>query len=367
MPVISTLSLLIFIFTPLFALLYSYRTALDPWATSIARRTNVKIAFVRNFYAVGASLGSFGLTQMLFRLNSYKSTISWSTAYPYYLVGVFILILAIFLAVFMPDNAFQELHVNQDQVSEKKFKEVNQTIEKNKQFTLKDIVKNKNFIVGIVVFLILIGGVQAFNSIWINTVENLTSSQKQVNAPDQLGYQKMFSLGPQLLLTFLILKIISKISLKKFLILAAFLASISFLSIGIVAYVVKPDQVIINSLIGGIGGGITGTLSVALGYEFISRVTTPNTRPATFVVFNSITYGFGGIIFVLINSFLSRVAFFGIDGTQGLWVWIICSISMLVAMLILIFMFKEPEFITREIDDHTFNEKHQKTKKGKIK
>ncbi|AJM71532.1 hypothetical protein [Mycoplasma yeatsii] len=360
MPAISTLILLIAVFTPVFAFLYSYRTALDPWATSIARKTNVKIAFVRNFYAIGGTLGSICITQMLFKLNSYQDTLTWKTAYPYYFVGGFIILLAVFLAFFMPDNAFSESHVKQEDISEKKFKEVKESNELDKQITLKQVIKNKNFIVGLIVFLILIGAVQAFNSIWINTVENLTSSTKEVNAPNQLGFQKAFALGPQLLLTFLILKIVSKISLRKFLILTSILSSISFFLIGVVVYIVKPAHVTINSLIGGIGYAVTGTLAVALGYEFVSRVTTPHTRPATFVVFNSLTYGFGGIIFVFINSFLSRVTFFGIDKTNGMWVWIICGSAMLLTVFILIFAFKEPKFITREIDDHTFDQNKQR-------
>lgn len=355
MPLISTLILLITVFTPVFAFLYAYRTALDPWATSIARKTNVKIAFVRNFYSVGGTIGSICITQMLFQLNSYQDSLTWKTAYPYYLVGAFVL-LVIFLVFFMPDNAFSESHVNQEDISEKKFKEVKESNELDKQITLKQVIFNKNFIVGLIVFLILIGVVQAFNSIWTNTVENLTSSTKEVNAPNQLGYQKAFALGPQLLLTFLILKIVSKISLKKFLILTSILSSLSFLLVGVVVYIVKPAHVTINSLIGGIGYAVTGTLAIALGYEFVSRVTTPHTRPATFVVFNSLTYGFGGIIFVFINSFLSRVTFFGINGTNGMWVWLICGLVMLFAVFILIFAFKEPKFITREIDDHTFDE-----------
>ncbi|MBY7703556.1 hypothetical protein JIY74_25075 [Vibrio harveyi] len=65
----------------------------------------------------------------------------------------------------MPDNAFSESHVNQEDISEKKFKEVKESNELDKQITLKQVIFNKNFIVGLIVFLILIGAVQAFNSI----------------------------------------------------------------------------------------------------------------------------------------------------------------------------------------------------------
>ncbi|AME10321.1 hypothetical protein MmmBen181_0121 [Mycoplasma mycoides subsp. mycoides] len=355
MPVISSVLLLATVFTPLFGMLYSYRTALDSWATSVARKTNVKISFVRGFYEVGAGLGSIGLTQLLLHLNYYKRTISWADATPYYVVGAFYVILTIFLWLFMPDNIFDKLHVKEERVSQKKYEEVKQANKLNQELTLKQIILNKNFIIGLIFFLIVIGTVQAFGSIWVNTVENFTSTTKSFNSPQHIGYQKAFSIPVQLLLSYLILQVVTKIKLKQFLLWAAILASISWFGIGTIVYIVKPKNPIIISLIGGIGGAVTGTLAVALGYEFISRVTTINTRPATFVVFNSITYGFGGIIFVGVNTFLSKTPAFGISGTGGYWVWLICGISCLFAILLLLFFFKEPEFITREIDDKTFN------------
>ncbi|AOQ21884.1 hypothetical protein [Mycoplasma capricolum] len=355
MPVISSVLLLATVFTPLFGMLYSYRTALDSWATSVARKTNVKISFVRGFYEVGAGLGSIGLTQLLLHLNYYKRTISWADATPYYVVGAFYVILTIFLWLFMPDNIFDKLHVKEERVSQKKYEEVKQANKLNQELTLKQIILNKNFIIGLLFFLIVIGTVQAFGSIWVNTVENFTSTTKSFNSPQHIGYQKAFSIPVQLLLSYLILQVVTKIKLKQFLLWAAILASISWFGIGTIVYIVKPKSPIITSLIGGIGGAITGTLAVALGYEFISRITTINTRPATFVVFNSITYGFGGIIFVGVNTFLSKAPVFGISGTGGYWVWLICGISCLFAILLLILFFKEPEFITREIDDKTFN------------
>lgn len=177
MPVISSVLLLATVFTPLFGMFYSYRTALDSWATSVARKTNVKISFVRGFYEVGAGLASVGLTQLLLHLNYFKRTISWADATPYYVVGAFYVILTIFLWLFMPDNIFDKLHVKQERVSQEKYEEVKQANILNQELTLKQIVLNKNFIIGLIFFLIVIGTVQAFGQFELILLKTLLQQQ----------------------------------------------------------------------------------------------------------------------------------------------------------------------------------------------
>ncbi len=160
-PLVSSLLLLIVVFTPIFAFGYGYRTALDPWATSVARKSNVKISFVRGFYEVGAGVGSLFITQIYFHFNFHAKNISYASGTPYYIVGMALVILALFLAFLMPNNVFSESHVSH-QLSERKIKEVEKSNLINKTLVWKDIVFKKSFLIGLVAFTLMIGTIQAF-------------------------------------------------------------------------------------------------------------------------------------------------------------------------------------------------------------
>ncbi|MDI4567862.1 MAG: hypothetical protein E7Y34_02150, partial [Mycoplasma sp.] len=267
-PWLSSAILMYAIFCPIFGIGYGYRTLMDPWGTTVSRKTNVAIGFVRSFYEIGSALGTFFLTFYLFKAKYYKQTLTIQTAVPYFVSGLAVLSLGIFLFFYMPDNVFSSSHIEDAKYGEK----VEESNILNKQIKLKDIVFSRGFIVGLISFIFLIGPIQAFNSIWVNTVENFTTEQNLINNVNHIGYQKLFSVVFRLIFAFLILKKANKFKLKNIIMFASLLAGIAWITIGFLVYKINfhEDKMILVDLIGALAESLIATLSVALGYEFVS-------------------------------------------------------------------------------------------------
>ncbi|WP_161565683.1 hypothetical protein [Mycoplasma sp. ATU-Cv-508] len=139
---------------------------------------------------------------------------------------------------------------------------------------------------------------------------------------------------------------IGRFPLKKMLILIAAFSSLSWLMIGTIVYLVKGLDPLLIDLLGGVAEACVATMTILLGYEFVSRLSTLNTRPTVFVIFNSVTYGIGGIIFVQINAFLSKTVVFG---AEGFLVWLVMSIAVAVSLVIVAIFFREQDYLTAKL------------------
>ena len=328
-PILSTVFLLWAIFTPLFGLGYSYRTVLDPWGTSYARKTGVRISFVRSFYEIGAAVIALIITQIYSQYNFHLQSSGYSSGIAFYVLAIFLMILAMFLLFFIPNKELFEQEKKTDK-AEHAFS--------NK--TLKEVLKSRTFIVGTIIFLVLIGTTTSFKSIWVNTTENISQIQEDPKSVVQIGYMKSFSVLPRFIIALSILKLYKKFSLKNLLIITSILATFTWFTIGSLIYVLKLNAVIC-SLLGGIAEASVATFAVLLGYEFVSKITNVKNRTITFVVFNTIAYGVGSIIFVGINTFFSKTKMGSLDPSGGLIVWYIMGIMSLIGLLLTITIFKD--------------------------
>ena len=346
-PMLTTTFLVAAIFTPIFGLGYSYRTALDPWGTTFAKKTNIRISFVRAFYEIGSGVAALVVTQIYFQYAYYNKEPGYGTSFAFYALAVFLIILAMFVILIMPNKQMFE--------ETRREHETQATIDRH-HMTFKDLIKSKQFIIGLVIFLLLIGTTQSFGSVWVNTVENVSTKQGDVDfgAVRHIGYMKVASIVPRFLIAVFILQMFKKVSLKTLLVITGAVAATTWALIGVFVYVVDVDMIVID-IIGGVAEATIASMAVLLGYEFVSRVTNVNNRNMAFVVFNTAAYGIGGIVFVQLNGFLSKTEIFGYE---GLLVWFIMAVACGIALLLIVFAFKNPP--KENIEETISNEQNEK-------
>lgn len=279
----KTTLMLMLVVSPLIGLGYSYRNVLDPFASTYAQNNKVPISITRGFYAIGAGAMSVGILTVIKHAGSSAKFID--SFYIFLMYAGLLGLVLVYLLIFMTEPTHGKYDA-EDKKDRSKFKVV---------------FKNKVFWFGIIASFFAIGMMESLES-----VNKAIAQDKSVDHPGEWGvvedtilYMDLIRAIPEAILFMFTSIVIMKIGIRK----SGIIGCVIFAIVAcVMAFAMKTDNrwlyIIVSSLI----GPFAGAMIIGLGYEFVVAVSHREVRGVATTVFNALTYGLGGVVFILLGN-----------------------------------------------------------------